>query len=80
MVWLGVGTPASVPGMIPEVLHTPRCSIGCTGPGAPLGGGAAASTTGGLIASADGEVASTGACINARTAVQQANLATRFID
>jgi hypothetical protein len=80
MVWLGVGMPGSVPGMTPDVLQTPRCSIGCTGPGAPLGGCAAASTTGGLIAIADGEVAITGACISARTAVQQPNPAARLID
>ncbi|CNZ08261.1 Uncharacterised protein [Mycobacterium tuberculosis] len=47
IVWLGVGTPGSVPGITPETLHAPRCSIGATGPGSPLGGCAAASTTGG---------------------------------
>nr|WP_280524353.1 hypothetical protein [Mycobacterium shimoidei] len=40
--------------MTPETVHSPRCSIGWTGPGAPLGGGTAGSTTGGLIAAADG--------------------------
>jgi len=42
--------------MIPEVSHGPRCSIGCTGPGLPLGGGTPGSTAGGLIASAGGAV------------------------
>lgn len=54
IVWLGVGTPGSVPGITPETLHAPRCSIGATGPGSPLGGCAAASTTGGPIAHAGG--------------------------
>ena len=56
IAWLGVATPGSVPGMTPEVLHGPRCSIGCTGPGVPLGGGTPGSTTGGLIANAGGQV------------------------
>ena len=47
--------PGSLPGMTPEALHGPRCSIGCTGPGAPLGGCTPGSTAGWLIASADGQ-------------------------
>jgi hypothetical protein len=54
--------------MIPVTLHGPRCSIGCTGPGAPLGGGTPGSTTGLTIAHADGAVDSAAA----KTAVKQA--------
>src|ERR1700731_1556660 len=52
VAWLGVTTLGSLPGMTPEALHGPRCSIGCPGPGAPLGGGTLGSTVGGLIAAA----------------------------
>jgi hypothetical protein len=41
--------------MTPEVPHGPRCSIGCPGPGVPLGGGTPGSTAGGLVASAGGQ-------------------------
>jgi hypothetical protein len=55
--------------MTPEALHGPRCSIGCPGPGVPLGGGTPASTAGGLIASAGGHAHTTAA----KSAAVQAN-------
>jgi hypothetical protein len=56
IAWLGVTAAGSLPGMIPEVLHGPRCSIGCPGPGVPLGGGTPGSTFGWSMANADGQV------------------------
>jgi hypothetical protein len=75
MAWLGVATPGSLPGITPDALHGPRCSIGWPGPGVPLGGGTPASTVGGLIASAGGH-AHTAA---PKAAVAQANR-DRIID
>src|SRR5262249_10255851 len=54
IAWLGVTAPGSLPPMMPEALQGPRCSIGWTGPGVPLGGGTPGSTAGWLIARADG--------------------------
>ncbi len=50
-------------------MHGPRCSIGCPGPGLPLGGGTPGSTAGGLIASAGGQAHITAT----KAAVRQAN-------
>ena len=67
--------PASLPAMMPEVLHGPRCYIGCTGPAAPLGGGTPGSTAGWLIASAVGQAQT----VAVNVAVRQAKPA-RIID
>jgi hypothetical protein len=76
VAWLAVGASGSLPGMTPETLHGPRCSIGCTGPGVPAGGCAAGSIAGGLIAIAGAQVHIT----TATTAVRQPNPTARFID
>ncbi len=77
--WLGVIAPGSVPGMTPDVLHGPRCSIGCPGPGDPLGGGTPGSTVGGLMADAGGLVHVAAAGSKANAAAKQAD-AGRIID
>src|ERR1700741_1573466 len=79
IAWLGVVTPGSLPGTTPEVLHWPRCSIGCTGPGVPLGGGTPGSTAGGLIASAGGQAHAAAAAKAATVAVRRAS-PDRIID
>jgi hypothetical protein len=79
IAWLGVVTPGSLLGTTPEVLHGPRCSIGCTGPGVPLGGGTPGSTAGGLIASAGGQAHAVAAAKAATVAVRPAN-PVRIID
>ncbi len=75
VAWLGVTAAGSLPGMTPATLHGPRCSIGCTGPGVPLGGGTPGSTFGASMASAEGDVHS----IAANAAVRQAD-PDRIID
>ena len=65
--------------MTPEALQGPRCSIGCTGPAAPLGGCTPGSTTGWLIANAGGQAHGITACEKTNAAVRQANPA-RIID
>jgi hypothetical protein len=65
--------------MTPEVLQGPRCSIGCTGPAVPPGGCTPGSTTGWLIADADGQAHGATACEKIKAAVRQAN-PTRIID
>lgn len=64
--------PGSLPGMTPDVAQGPRCSIGCPGPGAPLGNAAPGSTVGGLIAKAGGLVHVAVAGNNANAAAKQA--------
>jgi hypothetical protein len=53
--------------MTPELVQSPFLCIGCTGPGAPFGGAAPASTFGWVIASAAGQTHNAAA----RTAVRQ---------
>jgi hypothetical protein len=53
--------------MTPELLQSPFFSIGCTGPGAPFGGGAPWSTFGWTIARAGGQAHNAAA----RTAARQ---------
>ncbi|BBA86370.1 hypothetical protein MPSD_06660 [Mycobacterium pseudoshottsii JCM 15466] len=69
----------SVPGISPETLQAPRCSIVCTGPGVPLGGCTESSTAGGLIADTGGAAHNAPVVKMARIAVRQAEPA-RFID
>lgn len=40
--------------MTPLAMHSPRWAMGCTGPALPDGGTTAGSTSGGVIAPADG--------------------------
>src|ERR1700758_866937 len=63
----------SLPGMTREALHGPRCSIGCPGPGVPLGGATPGSTAGGLIASAGGQAHAVAAAKAVTVAVRQAH-------
>ncbi|PLV51225.1 hypothetical protein X011_11635 [Mycobacterium tuberculosis variant microti OV254] len=65
--------------MTPEVAQGPRCSIGCTGPAAPLGGGVAGSITGAVIADADGQAHGTTTGTKTKAALSQADPA-RIID
>jgi hypothetical protein len=52
--------------MTPELVQSPLFCIGCTGPGAPLGGAAPGSTFGWLIARAGGQVDNTAAITAAK--------------